>query len=154
MTTSSLTLRLALLCEEVKADPRGIALIRGIIADMSPGGMGMEMPLPATIRWGIACWFQGSPGHVFRATLHVESPSKAPLLSDTRDIEVPESGEGESWWPIGPFEVTEPGPLWVSLSFDGTEVWKRAGYIMRSWSESESTVQEAPVGALGRDTEE
>jgi hypothetical protein len=66
---------------------------------------------------------------VVKATLDVTSSMGERLSSDFYDVVVPEGGEGELWWPIGPFEIANPGPIWVSISFNDTEVWKRAGYI-------------------------
>lgn len=128
-SSDRLTLRLALLCEEVTPDSQGISSIRRIIADMSPGGLQVEMTLPATITWAVALWFFGRPGHMFRVTVDARSSLGESLATDACDVVLADYGEGHLWRPIGPLAVSEPGPIHVSVAFNGLEVWKRAGYI-------------------------
>jgi hypothetical protein len=130
----SLAVRMAFLCEEVISELHGISSIRRIIAGMSPGGMQLEMNLPCTLTWGVACWYQGPPDRTFRATLDVKSYTDELLSTESYDVVVPEGGEGEISWRIGPLDVCNPGPIWVSISFNGTEVWKRAGYIRQPFT--------------------
>lgn len=128
-SSDRLTLRLALLCEEVTPDSQGISSIRRIIADMSPGGLQVETSLPATIEWAVALWFFGRAGHTFRVTVDVRSSLGESLSIDACDVVLADYGEGHLWRPIGPLQIAEPGPVHVSVGFDGVEVWKRAGYV-------------------------
>jgi hypothetical protein len=110
----------AVLARDVLLGPQGIKGMVDRINDREE----FVCPVPSEFPVKLGFIFTAMPDSIFAISTEVRSHMGAPLWFDSGKLATPSDGRGEFALEI-PIPVRDVGPCIVSLSFDGTEVWRQ-----------------------------